>query len=139
LSETNLATLRIPANSMGKNGVIQVTLLVTYTNSANTKLVLIRFNATSGVTASGQVGGSLSTTTTAQGQGMVFIRNTNNTAAQSHMNSAPNSPFGIIGGAPTTGSVDTTADAFININGTLANTGETITLINAIALVMPSA
>lgn len=134
VSETNLANLKIPANSMGANGVIQVQCFWTYSNSANTKTFIIRYTNASGVTTGGVTGASQTATTTASSQGYLIIRNNNATNSQTMFATNPSSPFGANAQAsPATLSLDTTQDTFVNVNAQLANTGETITLQHCIA------
>jgi len=132
-AETNLASLRIPANSMGKNGVIELKCLWSYTNSANVKTHNYRWNNTPGggvsITSSGP-------TTTATAQAFLIIRNTNATNVQVTYNT-PLNPFGTSGGTPTT-NLDTTQDTWLNITGQLALSTETLTLQRATATVFPA-
>lgn len=44
--ETTLATVSVPANSMGPNGSVIVTAVWSYTNSANVKTMRGRFGGT---------------------------------------------------------------------------------------------
>jgi len=129
-TETNLASLKIPANSMGKNGVIELKCLWSYTNSANVKTHNYRWNNAPGggvsITSSGP-------TTTAMAQAFLIIRNTNATNVQVTYNT-PLIPFGTSGGTPTT-NLDTTQDTWLNITGQLALSTEVLTLQRATAVV----
>jgi len=136
-TETNMAALRIPANTMGANGVIEVKCFWSYTNSSNNKTILHRLGATSG---SGGVSviGSVIVTTTASSQTMAIIRNNNAVNSQTVFASA-STPFGPSGSAPLTSSQNSAADLYININGQLAVGTETLTLVHAYAVVFPHA
>jgi len=136
-AETSLASLRIPAGSMGKNGHIEVKALWSYTNSTNNKTLATRWAPTAG----GIVGVPVvfaTTTTTATGQTLVVIRNNNATNAQNSYNATAFSPFGSSGNANVVGAIDTTVDMWVNLTGALALSTETITLVHAYAVVFPS-
>ena len=133
-SETNLASLRIPANSMGRNGVIEVRGLWSFTNSSNNKVINVRFGASPGV-AGALVSPNTAVSTTATAQSFVAVRNNNATNAQVAFGANQLTPFGSIAGANLPNVIDTTADSFININGTLALATETLTLQRATAVV----
>jgi hypothetical protein len=140
--ETNLAALRIPANSMGANGVVQITSLWTYPNSSNNKTMLCRYTATAGTTGGGStnlVGANNVVTTTVNSQITQILRNNNATNSQICYGGIPTTPFGATVGPATTQAIDTTADSYININGTLALSTETLTLVHAYAVVFPHA
>lgn len=127
-SETNLAAIKIPAGLMGVNGSVRVTCLWTYTNSANTKTMLVRFNATSGATSGGQIV-ALTQTTQATAQTQIIIRNANSLSSQVTYPAIQGAtPYGTTTSGLTVSSVDTSSDSYININATLANSSETITL-----------
>src|SRR5690348_3447364 len=94
VNETNLMSLKIPANSVGPNGAIIVQCFWTYTNSANTKTFIIRYNPTSGNTSGGVTGGSQTATTSGSTQGYLIIRNNNATNSQTAFSTTPAAPFG---------------------------------------------
>lgn len=123
-NETTLATITVPANAMGPNGVVRITTLWSYTNSANNKVLRVRFGGTGGT-----IYLNTTKTTTASFRDQRQIANVNSASSQK---GAPNG-LGAGGWGDTTaglatGAIDTTADVDILIRGTLANTGETITL-----------
>ena len=134
-SETNLQVLKVPANSMGPNGAIYLACLWTYTNSSNAKTLTVRFTSTSGAVSGGVLGSAISVTTTATTQSLHIIRNNNATNSQTAYAGSGTGPFGSAAAALTSLSVDTTQDAFIDVNGTLANTGETITAQHCVATI----
>jgi hypothetical protein len=118
-TETILATITLPANAMGSNGVVRITTLFSYTNSANTKTPRIKFGgATYG-------GSSVTTTTNVRDQRQIANRNATNSQIG---NSAVLGSFAASSSAIVTSAVDTTAAVTILLTGQLTNTSETITL-----------
>lgn len=121
-SETVLATITIPANSLGPNGAIRVRTSWSVTNSGNGKTLRVKL---------GGIGGTAflatyNTTITSYSDVRVI---TNRNATNSQIGSAPiNSQFAGSASALPTSAVDTTASTTLVITGELANTGETITL-----------
>jgi len=138
IGSTFMAALRIPANSMGGNGHIEVKALWSTTNSANNKQYLAYLNTVPGVT--GGLGLPSSTiSTVASAQSMWVVRNNNAANAQSIYGQIPaTAPFGSGTFALNTGAVDTTQDTFVNIFGNVAGAGETLTLVHAYAVVFPA-
>lgn len=130
-AETNLAALRIPGGAMGPNGTAEITAVYSYTNSANNKTIINRISATSGQTSGvTQLGASVATTTAAA-QAKWIIRNNNATNSQLTHSSTPVAPYSAVASAPIASSIDTTNDWYSNLNGILANAGETLTLLHA--------
>lgn len=118
LTETTLATVTVPAGAMGANGLIRVSSVWSYTNSANTKIVRARFGGTA------VASGSYTTTASAP---LNFI--TSNRASQSsQITGLSNGLFSATANAPNTSAINTANAADIVLQGTLANVGETITL-----------
>lgn len=117
-SKTTLVTVAVPAGLMGTNGKLRIQTLWSFTNSANNKILNVDFGGTSFTTATA--------TTTATGQIMTIIQNNNATGSQNAF--ASSASFGLATNSINGGSVDTTAAQNITIAGTLANSGETITL-----------
>lgn len=134
-AETNLAALRIPANSMGKNGIIEVRLLWSYTNSSNTKTFIHKLATVSGLIGGQFIAGNQAVTTTASSQGLLITRNNNATNAQISWAANPGVPFSTTGAALIAGSIDTTQDVYVNISALLASAAETVTLQRATAIV----
>lgn len=127
-TETNLAVIRVPAGSVGKNGGAFLTCLWTYTNSANNKNLLVRHSNTSAAITGTLVGNVAVVTTSATSQTGHILGNVNATNVQNAFPSTAIAPFGSSAAAPNAGAVDTTIDSFLNINGILALGSETITL-----------
>jgi hypothetical protein len=133
--ETIMASLRIPANSIGKNGAVEVTTLWAYTNSANNKTMNARFAATAGIT--GTIMGNIVVTTNASSQGLWIMRNANATNVQNSYVTSMMVPYGATTVATFyTTAVDTTADSYVNLTGTVAAAAETLTLQHAYAVIL---
>lgn len=118
VSETVLATIPIPAGAMGLNGVLRIAPIWSYTNSANNKVLRVYFG--------GVLLQSITRTTTASEDWFFTIRNRG--AANSQVRSPGVTPQGGTATAVPTSSVDTSVAQTLEFRGTLANTGETITL-----------
>ena len=123
-SEEELATVRIPADSMGPNGVLRITTLWTYTNSANNKLLKVRFSGISGTAYMANT-----ETTTAFRSDQRKIHNRGSRSSQGGGASGVTA-FGTGTGAPVTSAVDTTVETTLSITGQKASAGETLTLEN---------
>lgn len=129
-TETNLAALRIPAGSIGPNGVAEVKALWTCTNNANVKSVILRFAPA--VTLSGGVtGASLPLTSFGSAQTLLMIRNNNAQNAQVFYPPVPSTPFGTNPNPIATLAIDTTVDTRVSLNATLSVGTDTITLVHA--------
>lgn len=120
VSETTLATIAIPAGTMGLNGALRITSIWSYTNSANNKTVRARF--------SGQALGSTVMTTTATAS--ILWEAINRGALNSQVTNGAGAGAGLVasGNAVVTMTVDTSITQNLILTATLANTGETITL-----------
>lgn len=124
LTETTLATITIPANCMGANGALLLDTVWSMTSSGNNKILRGRFSGASGTSYIGLV-----YTATGSARDLRVIQNRNSTSSQiSGGLAAKDGGVGGANGAAVTSSVDTTVDTTILLQGTLANTGETITL-----------
>lgn len=124
-SETILATVTIPANAMGANGIIRVHTTWSYTNSANNKILKVRF---------GGIGGTAyfntTSTTTASFKHVFEMHNRGATNSQVSGTSS-GSTAGIWSSSTcsiTTSAVDTTAAVDLVFTGQLATAAETIAL-----------
>lgn len=120
VNETTLATITVPARAMGANGILRITTLWTYTNSANNKTLRVDFGGTDFL--------SNIATTTLSTQTLTMIRNRAATNSQVGFTNATFSAIGTTTGALTTASIDTTAEQSLTITGQLASSGENITL-----------
>jgi hypothetical protein len=123
-SETTLATITVPANAMGPNGVLRITTQWSYTNSANNKTMFVKFGG-----AAGTAYLQCTATTTASHRDVRQIANVNATNSQKgNASAATAGGHGITTGAVVTSARDTTAAQDITIRGQLGNSGETVTL-----------
>jgi hypothetical protein len=131
--ETVMASLRIPANSIGRNGAVQVIALWAYTNSANNKTMIARFSSSAGVT--GGIVASVTATTSATAQTSIILHANNATNVQNFYPPAWTAPYGTANSAFNNTGFDTTADTYFNITGTVPTASETLTLQHAYAVV----
>lgn len=131
LTETTLATITIPAGSLGPNGSFEIETLWTVTNSANTKTLRVKLGSTAFA--------NIAATTSASAQLHTRVANRNSAASQVGFPSANSSGFGVSSAAVTTGAVDTSQDAIVTITGQLASAGETITLESYVVKLFPKA
>jgi len=136
IAETNFAALRIPGGTIGRNGLVEVRMLWAFTNSANSKTFVVRFASAAGVTGFNMVANTAQTTT-ATAQGLAIFGNNNVTNAQVSFNTNMFAPYGTSASASFTNNVDTTADSYVNIDGSIAGAGETLTLTHAAVVVFP--
>lgn len=120
-AETVLATISLPAGAMGANGVLRVTSLWSYTNSANVKTLRGRLGGLAGTQFLSQ---AATTTVSARLQFQVQNRN----AANSQVGGALNASFGVSGQVAITSAINTAVAQDIVLTGQLASAGETITL-----------
>ncbi len=124
-AEAALATFTLPGGAMGANGVLRVTTLWTYTNSANTKTLRVRLGGLSGTAFQANT-----VTTSNIGVTQRTIQNRNSQASQVGFNATSAASFTTVGSgsAVAVGTADTSVDQTIVITGQLASAGETVTL-----------
>ena len=118
-SETTLATIAIPANSMGANGRLRITTFWSTSGVAGTKTARVRFGGTAFVAAG---------VTTTYWQNMAIIRNANNVAVQKSFATISTSSFDLANGTAGSGAINTAAAQNITLTGQLSNAGDTLTL-----------
>lgn len=123
-NETALATVTIPANTMGANGALRINMLFSFTNNANAKTLRIRLGGISGTIFMAVT----SITNQASLPLHRIIMNRNATNSQITQQSSSGQSYNVTTSAVTTGAVDTTASQDLVITGQLTNTGDTITL-----------
>jgi len=128
LTETSMASVRIPANTIGPDGTVRIYTLWSMNNNANNKTVNTRYGLVPGA-INGTQGGQFQQQlfpNVASVQGLIIVRNTGATNSQQILNSmtGPYNTSTVI----NTQTVDTTQDTYFSINGTLANAGDTLTL-----------
>jgi|SRR5215203_3192018 len=121
LNETTLATVTIPGGAMGKNGLVRITAMWTFINSANNKVTRIRFG--------GQSLSGLTHTTTSLYREMKDIANRNAENSQIGTPAAiGGGGFGTSTAAKVETTVDTSAAVNITFTATLTLDTESITL-----------
>lgn len=121
-NENVLATVTIPANAMGVNGLIEVHAIFMVTNNANTKTCRVRFGG-----IAGQPYVALGMTTNASYFAHAIVANRG--VANSQIgHTALSSAYGQTTSANITSSVDTTASVDVVISGQKASAGDTMTL-----------
>lgn len=122
--ETAIATITIPGNVLGPNGVIKVNVLATWTKSTNLKTVRVRYPGLGGESYyAPQISASTSGTTNGR---TVLIRNRNDTSSQ--IGEARAAAVGGNQTDPVTSSADTTQDTELVISGQLASADDQITI-----------
>lgn len=129
-SETVLKTVTIPANSLGPNGVLNVTFFVSYPNNANTKTLRIRL---------GGIGGTIvladAPTTTTSTRYNRTIQNRNSLTSQI-AGTGGGGGYGSSGSAILTSAINT-ANAFdLVITGQLADGADTLILESALVEIL---
>jgi hypothetical protein len=129
-NENTLATITVPANAMGTNGTVRVSVYFSFTGSTNAKTLRARFSGGAG-TQFVNVGTAVAATTSISFEFVIQNRN----AANSQVGGMPNYPVQQNSSAPgvwttstATASVDTTAATTIVITGQKATGAETLTL-----------
>lgn len=130
-TENVLATITVPANTLGLNGSVEILTTWSMTNSANAKTTRVRFSGAAGTEFQSRV-----ITTQVSSQQVTSISNAGAANAQRGMG------LGSPGNGETTnaivsGSVDTTVDTTIVISGQKASSGETLTLVKYRIVVYP--
>lgn len=132
LTETTLATITVPAGLMGPHDCLEIHTFWGMTNSANNKTTKVKFGGTayyqSVVTANAQV------------RAVTEIRNAGSVSNQFGGVSSSSVPSGLGGSslAVATSAANTTLAQDITITGTLANAGETLTLLGYTVKFIPA-
>lgn len=130
-NENALATIPLPANTLGLNGSVEILTTWAMTNSANNKTTRVRFSGAAGTEFQNRI-----ITTQAASQQLTSISNAGAANAQRGMG------LGSPGNGETTnvivvGAIDTTVDTSIVISGQKAVAGETLTLVKYRITVYP--
>lgn len=120
-TENTLATIAIPAGAMGPNGILKVTSLWSYTNSANNKTLRMRLGG-----AAGTVFMEIGNTTSAYYYSQRIIQNRN--SASSQIGHAGGTATFTTSTLATSGTINTANAQDLVLTGQLASAGETITL-----------
>lgn len=118
---TTLATINVPANTLGPNGRLRISALLRFIGTTNTKKAIITFGGTTFVSTT-SVSASLSAWV------VTDIANRNATDAQVAHASTLAGPAGNAAGDIVTGTIDTTADQSIVIAGQLTDGADSVAL-----------
>lgn len=121
-NENTLATITIPANTLGANGAVRVTLGYSFTSNANVKTFRARFSG-----ASGTIYLTRAVSTQTNETGWIVIGNRNSVSSQVGAYSTINASGTAVSGQ-TTSAVDTTAATTIVITAQKATGSDTVTL-----------
>lgn len=121
-SEDTLATITVPANTMGINGQMRVSHVSNSTNSAGTKTYRVHYSG-----AAGTVIFSQAMTTQVAGGGIAIIGNTG--AANSQLWGATGQINVATGANSGSSAVDTTASTTLVITGQKSSAGDAATLV----------
>lgn len=121
-SETVLATIAIPAGAIGPNGQIRIMTLWSMTNNANNKTMSVRLGGIGGTAHQAAVIASQ-----AHQQNNCRIANRNSASSQVSQ-SATGFGWNANTASPVTGAINTANAQDLVITGTLASSGDTLTL-----------
>lgn len=122
-SGTDRVLYTLPADILGPHGSLEIHHVWSYTNSANTKTLRVRFGGTSGTSAQ-----LPQPTTTATAQLSCFIRNQNSKTSQIYFAPSSSNTFVTSSSSLATSTIDTSVAQDILIGGQLTNTGEFVKL-----------
>lgn len=124
-SKTLLYSVDIPANLLGPSSSLEIRPYWSYTNSANNKLCIVEIGPNSGST----VVPWTRTRTTSEGEGPhILLMNRGALNSQIMVHSSTGDAGTAFGAAYATYAIDFSVQNTIFVYGTLANSGETITL-----------
>jgi len=124
-SEAVLATIAVPANAMGPNGVLRITTHWSHTSNANAKTLLVRFGGPSGTQ---YLANNVTTSATTRDQRHIHNVNAANSQKGGMVGAIAVGGWGSNANAPVTSVLDTTTSRDIVISTILANAGDTVTL-----------
>jgi hypothetical protein len=122
-TEDILATITVPANTLGANGSLRIRHYWSFTNNANNKTLRIRYSGAGGAQYFAPV-----LTTQVSIEGEVIISNRNATNSQMGVSRALTSTGSNNALQGTTSAVDTTAATTIIFSGQKAVSGDTLRL-----------
>lgn len=123
-AEATLATISIPANTLGANGSLKINAIWSFTNSANGKTFRWRLGGLSGTVIA-----STTATTIASVWSSILMISANATNAQNIYLEQARGTDQLVSGSIVTTAVDMTATQSLVITGQLALGTETITLL----------
>jgi hypothetical protein len=122
-AETVLATISIPANTIGPNGQMKINAYWTTTSSANNKTIRVRLGG-----LSGSVIFSAVPTTVANVWSSTILNDANSTSSQFMISEVARGTDSLVATVSATSAVDMTSSQSLVITGQLSTTSETITL-----------
>lgn len=131
VNENALATITLPANTLGANGSVEILATWAMTNSANNKTTRVRFSGPAGTEFQNRI-----ITTQASSQQLTSISNAGATNSQRGMG-VGSTGIGETTNPVVVGAIDTTADTTIVLSGQKALAGETLTLVKYRITVFP--
>ena len=130
-TENVLATITVPANTLGLTGSVEILATWAMTNSVNNKTTRVRFSGPAGTEFQNRI-----ITTQASSQQLTSISNSGAANSQRGMG-VGSTGIGETTNAIVSGVVDTTVDTTIVISGQKASSGETLTLVKYRIVVYP--
>ena len=119
-TETTMATISVPKDRLGKNGMLRITATYSYPNNANNKITRVRFGGLQSYAATN--------TTTLQQRFQVEIGNRNSLTSQFTALAGAPIGFGTSASAPVTMAIDTSVDQNVTLTGQLGNAADTMVL-----------
>ena len=128
-NETTLATITVPAGSLGANGALRIHTQWSNNNNANNKIMRIRLGGPSGT-----IYLSATVTTTIAFLSQIVIRAVNSQSSQKGSGTS----VGTSSTAAVTSSLDMTADFDLVLTGQHANSGDSVALESNIVAVLYS-
>lgn len=127
VAEQRVAGLLLPAGLIGAGYDIDVTVMTTYTNAANNKVLRIRLGDADDLLGTEFLTGT--TTSTATAQNMCKIRTSTASAnAQLGYAVSVSTPYGNSSGAPVAGTVNMSNNSYLVISGQCVNSAHTLTI-----------
>lgn len=133
--ETTLKTITVPANTLGANGILRITLGFLCTGTNNTKTVKVKLDGNIhgqiAIAAAGQING--------HGQILICNRNATNSQVGSGQMTANLSTGEQHTTGNTTSAVDTTVAKDITITGETPNAGDDVTITHVLVEAMRAA
>lgn len=122
-SLTSAKSYTIPGGSLGANGYLKVEVLVSCTNSANTKTLTVKYGTQT------IISNTAALTSQASLRVETKVQNVNNVAVQKARANSMTNSFGQTTATPLfAGTVATGSDQTLQVDLALSNTGETITV-----------
>lgn len=119
-TKTVLASVSIPAGTLGANGALRITPIWSATNNADAKTVGVQIGST--------LFQSASIASQASMQSQIIVRNRNSQQSQVFLNSSTNNGLGALANAPSTSTIDFSQAQTLQFFATLGVSGDTATL-----------